>query len=184
MRHKYATPGLVLARAPLAEAGNVLTVLTPEFGVIRAVASGSRRSGAKLAPALQALRQSDLTLVRGKEGWRITGALLGTDYFATLAPDARAIVARVLGLLLRLVHDEHADAALYDCLQPFLIALPELTDKEAAETLVVLRLLGHLGLDAGQMPPDGYGAHALAYASEQHAELVRRINRGISAAHL
>ena len=41
MRHKYATPAVILARAPLAEAGMLATLLTSEFGLIRARAEGA-----------------------------------------------------------------------------------------------------------------------------------------------
>jgi DNA repair protein RecO (recombination protein O) len=183
MRHKYATEGMVLARTPLAEAGLLVTVLTPELGLIRARAEGARRSGAKLAHALQTLCESELMLVRGKEGWRLTGAVLAHDRFSTLSGEARTRVARVATLLLRLIHGERADPALHALFIEFVTALPACAadQSDAAESLVVLRLLHALGFDAGDTPPPGYGATALAYAADARTELIARINRGINA---
>jgi DNA repair protein RecO len=182
MRHKYATHGMVLARTPLSEAGLLVTVLTPELGLIRARAEGARRSGAKLAHALQTLNESDLMLVRGKEGWRLTGAVLAQDRFAALTRDARSRVARVASLLIRLVHGETADPALHTLFVEFVVALPSCTGEgDHAESLIVLRLLQALGFDAGEMPPSGYGTDALAYADTNRSALIARVNRGISA---
>jgi DNA repair protein RecO (recombination protein O) len=174
---------MVLSRTPLAEAGLLVTVLTPELGLIRARAEGARRSGAKLAHALQTLNESDLMLVRGKEGWRLTGAVLAQDRFAGLTRDARARVARVASLLMRLVHGETADPALHGLFVEFVVALPSCTKEEGdhVESLIVLRLLQTLGFDAGEMPPAGYGASAFAYAEAHRSALIARVNRGISA---
>ncbi|MDB5195475.1 MAG: repair protein RecO [Parcubacteria group bacterium] len=174
---------MVLARSPLAEAGLLVTVLTPELGLIRARAEGARRSGAKLAHALQTLNESDLMLVRGKEGWRLTGAVLSQDRFQALTRSARERVARVAALLMRLVQGETADPALHALFVEFVVALPACSKEEGdhAESLVVLRLLQALGFDAGAMPPAGYGNQALTHAQDARAELISRINRGISA---
>jgi DNA repair protein RecO (recombination protein O) len=186
MRHKYATPAVILARSPLAEAGMFATLLTSEFGLIRAAATGARRPGAKLAHALQTLDESDVSLVRGKDGWRLTGAVLAQDHFHALAPGGRKRAARIASLLLRLVHGESADAPLFGIFRDFLAALPPLADaaQDGAEVLAALRLLAALGLDSGAMPPAGYRADAIEDALAKRSEYVKRINRGISASGL
>ncbi len=186
MRHKYSTSGLVLARTPLAEAGMLVTLLTPEFGLIRARAEGVRRSGAKLAPALQVWDESDLMLVRGKDGWRITGAVLGENRFATLPRSARLRASRAAGLLLRLTHGDAADTASPRLFVEFLSSLPGCAEDEAdaAEILIALRMLAAFGVDAGPALPEGYEKDALAYALDHRVELIARINRGISASGL
>lgn len=186
MRHKYSVPGIVLARSPLSEAGLLITVLTSDLGLIRARAEGVRRSGAKLAPALQTLQESDLTLVRGREGWRVTGALLAEDRFGSLTQDARTRAARVSGLLQRMVQGEAGDPALHEVFMEFLSALTECTgeDADAAESLAVLRILSTLGVDAGELPPEGYGEEALLYVQNNRTALIARINRGITASSL
>lgn len=186
MRHKYSTQAVVLARNPLAEAGMLVTLLTPSLGLIRARAQGVRRSGAKLAHALQTLHASDIILVRGKEGWRLTGALLVEDCFSDLSHEARLRAGRVAGLLLRLVHGELAEPALYYYFYEFVRTLPLLSTEEqdSAESLVALRLLHALGSDAGALPPEGYTKEALEHALSGRKDLIVRINRGITTSGL
>ena len=55
----------------------LVTLLTPELGLVRARAEGVRRSGAKLAHALQTLHASDVILVRGKLRRRVWSGWCG-----------------------------------------------------------------------------------------------------------
>lgn len=186
MRHKYTTEALVLARYPLKEAGILATLLTREFGLIHARAEGLRRSGAKLAHALQTLRTSEVYLVRGKEGWRLTGAQLQDDCFANLTQEARTRAARVSGLLQRLLGKEIDDTYAYDLFYGYVEALRTLEPEhhDHAEALIALRLLNAFGVDAGELPPGGYTLEALMYATESRTGLIERINNGILASGL
>ncbi len=189
MRHKYETRGIVLFRSPLGEANVLLALLTADLGLVRARAQGLRRPGAKLAAALATFAESDLVLVRGKEEWRVAGAVLAENRFRGMraaAPRIRA--ARFSGLLLRLVAGEERDAALFPILYGFFDALstlpPELHD--AAEVLAALFMLRVLGLDGGDAPA-GAGAFtpgALAEVARERAAYVARVNRGIAASGL
>jgi DNA repair protein RecO (recombination protein O) len=189
MRHKYETAGIVLTRTPLGEANTLITVLTPGLGVIRARAQGLRKPGAKLAIGLTTLTESELVLVRGKEGWRVAGAVLSENWFERMQQrDARARAARVSGLLLRLVVGEAHDAVLFPVMQGLLEALATLPDElhEAAEFLAVLRVLAALGLDAGEIPGEThiFDAEALAAVVTNRNGYIERINNGIAASGL
>lgn len=189
MRHKYETQGIVLARSPLGEANTLVTVITPSLGLVRARAQGLRKPGAKLSAALVTLAESDLVLVRGKEGWRVAGAVLTENWSMRLHRDgSRARAARVSGLLLRLVAGEAHDAMLFSTMSGLLRALAELPEDrhEAAELLSVLRVLAVLGLDAGEIPGEAhvFDAEVLATVGERRADFVTRINHGIAASGL
>lgn len=189
MRHKYETRGIVLARAPLGEANALVTVLTSELGLVRARAQGVRRQGAKLAAALATFAESSLVLVRGKEGWRVAGAVLEESWLARIpGADARARAARVSGLLLRLVGGEAQDPCLFDIMRGFFEALGMLPaeEQEDAEALAALRVLAALGLDAGDIPGGAadFTPSVLAAARERRPDLIARINRGIAASGL
>src|ERR1700722_4910107 len=106
MRHKYTTTGIVLARTPIGEASAFITLLTPDLGLIRARAQSVRKPGAKLAAALQTFSESDVIVVRGKEGWRLSGAVLGRAWFSELSLPARLRAGRITSLILRLVHSD------------------------------------------------------------------------------
>ncbi len=183
MRHKYTTRAIVLARSPLAESASLVTLVTEEFGILRARAEGLRKPGAKLAHALQTLYECEVTLVRGKEGWRLSGALLEKSFLDALDAKGRARVGRINGLVLRLVHGESNDTFLFSILKRFLEALPGRSEEEqdAAECFAALRILASLGLDAGSIPDDN---EYEPLAPDARRELVTRINRGIAASGL
>ena len=183
MRHKYEMAALVLARTPLAESAALVTLLTEEFGIVRARAEGLRKPGAKLAHALQTLDRCTATLVRGKEAWRLSGAVLEESWFRKLSRAERLRAGRIAGLMLRLVHGEANDPALFILFAEFLETLPTLPEdaQDTAEIMTALRILAVLGLDTGVLPQEG--AYE-ALQPEARRELVMRVNRGIAASGL
>ncbi|MDE1966429.1 MAG: recombination protein O N-terminal domain-containing protein [Patescibacteria group bacterium] len=186
MRHKYQTEAIVLARYPVAEGSAHCVLLTPELGLIRVRAQGVRKSGAKLAAALATFAECDAIVLRGREGWRLSGAVLKENWFSRMNPSGRARAGRIAGLLLRLVQGESADPALYRTLADFFEALGRLPEEEhdAAETLAALRLVAALGLDAGALPAEGaYDSSALRALGER-GNVIARVNRGIAASGL
>jgi DNA repair protein RecO len=195
MRHKYSTPALVLARSPLSEASALITLLTAEEGLIRARAQGIRKPGAKMASSLQTLMESEVILLRGKEGWRLTGALRVKDWFAELERPARMRAGRINSLLLRLLSGESADPEIFSIVLEFLEALAQCSDEpeererqqDAAECLVALRILHILGVDAGDIPESNEGLFdplLLQSVVENRESYIVRINRGIAASGL
>lgn len=189
MRHKYETRGIVLSRTPSGEANAFVTLLTPTLGLVRARAQSVRRSGAKLSAALVTFAESDLVLVRGREGWRIVGAVLEESWFtkmAHIAPRRRA--SRVSGLLLRLVAGEAHDPELFPIMKGFFEALAGLPKDvhEAVEMLAALRTLAALGLDAGEIPGGSsvFAPESLSLIEAGRIGYVARINRGIAASGL
>lgn len=189
MRHKYETRGIVLSRAPLGETSAFVTLLTPSLGLVRARTQGVRRSGAKLAPALATFAESSLMLVRGREGWRIAGAVLEETWFTRMQrATSRSRAARVTGLLLRLVAGEAHDSRLFLITAGFFEALSELPQDmhEAAEVLAALRILAALGLDAGDIPGEAsvFTPPLLAAVAEKRTNYIIRINHGITASGL
>lgn len=189
MRHKYETQGIVLARTPLGEANALITLITPGLGLVRARAQGLRKPGAKLAHALTTLAESELVLVRGKEGWRVAGAVLAENWFVRMfARDTRVRATRVSGLLLRLVAGEAHDSELFPIMKGFFGALTTLSEEqqEAAELLAVLRMLRTLGLDTGDIPGEVslFTPDLLATVVTNRTDYVARINHGILASGL
>ncbi len=183
MRHKYETRGIVLARAPVGEANTLLTLLTPELGLVRVRAQGLRRSGAKLAAALVTFAESDIVLVKGKEFWRLAGAVLVENRGREMTRAARERAARVVGLLLRLVVGESHDPKLYALVTEFMQALATLPEEryDAVEVLAALSILRILGLDAGDLPEgaERFSPELLAEVTHDRATLIARINQGI-----
>ncbi|CAN5680303.1 hypothetical protein BH11PAT2_BH11PAT2_07740 [soil metagenome] len=188
MRHKYSARALVLSRTLIGEASVSVSLLTEDFGIIRARSQGARKPGAKMAPALQTLSVADVTLIRGKDGWRTAGAILEENWARQLPKNARARAVRVTELAQRLVQGERADPELFSILLAFVRILATLneTEQEAAEMIAAVRVLHVLGLDAGGTfgAPDEYSTEQLAKATESRTELITRINHGIASSGL
>lgn len=189
MRYKYETRGIVLSRTPAGEANAFIALLTPGLGLVYARAQGIRRPGAKLAAALTTFAESNVMLVRGKDGWRVVGAVLEMNWFMKMSHIApRRKAARVSGLLVRLVAGEVHDPGLFQIMRGFFEALSVLPSDthEAAETLAALRALSALGLDTGEIPgePSSFAAPLLASVAAERTNYIARINRGIAASGL
>jgi DNA repair protein RecO len=188
MRHKYRTAALVIGRVPHGEANLTATLLTRDFGVIFARAQGARKPGAKMAAGLQTLTHTEVTLLRGKDGWRLAGTILLDDYPHLLPGTARTRAARVFSLIDRLVRGESPDPRLYELAHAYSEALVLASDDaaETAEALAALRALGLLGLDAGESlgATTDFSPEAIERAAADRTELIARINRGIAASGL
>ncbi len=149
--HIYTTPAIVLESLPGREADRRYTIFTSEFGVIRATATGVRRGESKLRYALQEFSALSVSLVRGRDIWRVTNASAGENIFwrERANKPAMEMVARVFRLIIRLVPGEEKTEALYNEVASALRFLGE--HQLSAESLplfeqiVVLRMLYHLG---------------------------------------
>lgn len=189
MRHKYETRAIVLSRSPVGEASAFVAVLTPDVGLVRTLSQGVRKSGAKLAHALITFSESDVVLVRGKDGWRLAGAVLAENWFARLGEaSSRARAGRICNLVLRLVAGEAHEQRLFPITREFFEALSTLPVEvhEAVEILAALRILAALGLDAGEIPNGGstFAPTMLAEILRDRTNYIARINHGIEASGL
>ena len=187
MRHRYETRGIVLSRVPSGESSALVTILTPELGLIRALVSGIRAQGAKLAPALVTLAESSFILVRGKDSWRVAGAVCGENWCEELSPAARVRAARISGLLIRLVAGEAEDRELFPVVRSVFEALKSTHESshEDIETLGALRILSALGLDeSSALEGHALTEQVLAEVHASRASYITRINRGITASGL
>ncbi|MBI2025606.1 recombination protein O N-terminal domain-containing protein [Candidatus Kaiserbacteria bacterium] len=189
MRHKYETRGIVLSRSPVGEASAFVTILTPDLGLVRSLSQGVRKSGAKLAHSLATFSESDVVLVRGKDGWRLAGAVLAENWFAKFGRvDVRERAGRICNLLLRLVAGEASDRELFSVIRGFFYALTALEDDthEAAEILAALRILAVLGFDEGGIrgDPSDFTRPLLAEVLENRIGYIARVNNDLAASDL
>jgi hypothetical protein len=87
MYHKHTTFAFVLNVSPSGEKNHFITLFTREFGMIRAKAQSVRVADSKLRYALQEFSYIEVSLVKGKEIWRITNALpVYNVYFELMSP--------------------------------------------------------------------------------------------------
>ncbi len=187
MRHRYETQGIVLSRVPSGESSALVTILTPELGLIRALVQGIRAEGAKLAPALVTLAESSFILVRGKDGWRVAGATIHQNWFLLMTPVARGRMARISGLLLRLVAGEAEDRELFPIARGLVEAFTKEQEEihEEIEVLGALKILSALGFDQGGVHSGPvFSRELLTEARSSREQYISRINRGITVSGL
>lgn len=189
MRHKYETRCIVLSRSPLGEANAFVTLLTPDLGLVRAQAQGIRKPGAKLAAAFTTFAESDVVLVRGKDSWRVAGAVLVGNWSRQMSlAETRSRAVRISGLLLRLVAGEAYDPELFAIIREFFQALASFPEEmnESAEILAALRILAALGFDKGGIPEykSAFTQLSLNEILKNRTSYISRINHGIEASGL
>lgn len=161
--HIYTTHALILSAKPLREADRVYSVLTRDLGLVKATALGVRKEGSKLRGALEPISLARVSLVRGKEYWRITSA----ESIKVIEPKPE--ILRPLLLLEKLVQGEAHHPELFDAIEK-IFAQP--SKSEDFETRFVAEMLFHLGyLKESDLALSG-------------KELVRAINSGLQSSHL
>ena len=133
------------------ENGKIFSLFCRELGLIKAHAQGVRKSNSKLRSHLADFSLNKVSLVRGKNFWRLTGATSEKNYHQSFrdAPLKLKTAANVVRLLERLLHGEEKNEKLFDLVKNGLDFLAELPMEQgnvlALETALVLRILHRLG---------------------------------------
>lgn len=139
MHHIYTTPAFVIHSSPHGEAGKFLLLFTRDFGIIGATAQGIRLGTSKLRYHMQDFNFSNVSVVRGKEVWRVTGA-----HELEHAPST-AVHLKILKLLKRLLQGEDKNEKLFEIIESLYNSEIKEDDFEYVECLTVLRILNSLG---------------------------------------
>ncbi|HZS43153.1 MAG TPA: recombination protein O N-terminal domain-containing protein [Candidatus Paceibacterota bacterium] len=153
--HIYQTDGFILGSSNSGEANRYFNILTRDLGKIDATAQGVRLIESKLRYSLQDYSLSHLSLVRGKDVWRITSASKLNNLYEELGREQFNVFARVFSLLRRLLAGEEKNEELFQILRAAtLFAGKErgrflsnelLSNFEAILVLRILNSLGYLG---------------------------------------
>ena len=197
MAHRiYTTEGFVIGSTDVGEANRYLHIFTKDLGLIRAVARSVREEKSKLRYSLQDYSYARLSLVRGKDIWRVTGAgALYNMYY--LFQDERGklvLLAHIGSLLRRLLQGEEKNEALYHVLLGGVsfLAREKLGAKEIrnVECILVFRILYTLGYVSKESMLGEYllspelDRNLLQDASPHRRRIVSIINESLEASHL
>lgn len=190
MYQKYNTEALVLMSRESGENDRVVTLLTKDFGLVHARAGAVRVEKSKMRYALQHYTHANISLVKGKRGWRVAGATA----LRIAAGDMRGIAAfaRVASLVLRLVHGEEKNDYLFAALGEAHGALmQEKCDAFGTIELVcVARLLYALGyisneaLSTALFTHTAYTGESLLEAEALKEKLLFSVNKAIAETQL
>lgn len=154
----YTTDVLVIGSVERASADRVLVLFTRDAGLVHARAVSVRQEKSKLRYALQEFSRARVSLVRGKQGWRVIGAEQSDNlYFSNENRHLRSVLLKVIRLVRRLVRGEEAHPELFDTVIDGITTLATL-DADVlprAERVLMLRIVSSLGYVA---PRRGYEA--------------------------
>ena len=143
----YRCEGLTLRKASIGEADLVVTVFTAEYGKVRAVAKGARRSTSKLVGHVEPLTLSRMSIARGRELDIISQAEV-TDGFGRLKDDLTSVARGlyVAELLDGFGPEGSPSLGLFRLAINVLRALPDASDPEAALRYFEFHLLRLTGM--------------------------------------
>lgn len=192
--HLYTTDAFVLRSIETGEANRTLDLFTKELGLVRVVGRSLRQGKSKLRFGLQPLSFAHVTLVRGKDVWRLTGSLPELSLTSLLRHEKKKLYlsARAGSLLARLVQGEEKNEALYDTVSEGLRFLARESFEEGElqnmECALVLQILYHLGYVGG----DDFNSFLLSPLSKDiitsltpiRSSAIVAINRSLKETHL
>lgn len=183
----YRTRAIVLRSYPYREADRTFALYTEDFGLIYVRAQGVRHERSRLRYALCNLSFAKIALVRGKAGWRLTGAV--ADSGAPRERSALLAQARIASLISRLVGGEEANQYLFDTIIGARDLLMAGGDPELIEIVSVSRILHTLGYVApesvdGNIFQPIYEISTLESARTTVPRLVARINKALAETQL
>lgn len=154
MHHIYKTRAIVLSSQNFKESDKQLSLLTDDHGFMRVIAQGTRKMESKLRPSIQDFSISDVAVVSGRAGWRLTNAKI----IFSVKDEIKniklfKIIARSLKLIERLVIDESDDQIFGDVLgfvnfsiknQNKILHKEQLDNIESIFVAKILKKLGYL----------------------------------------
>lgn len=193
--HVYTTKALILRGASYGEADKQYLLFTQDLGLIFASAKSVRLVTSKLNPALQDFSFSTVSLVRGKQSWKITNALCEESVY-DLFRDKKVVLtmlARVASLLVKIVAGEEKNETLFltftsavDFLRTNMFTTENLS---TIESILVLRILHNLGYVASRdeysvVLGSAWNNEVLENASVLKISMIRDINRALKESHL
>lgn len=184
----YRTDAIVLKSYPYREADRTLVLYTEDFGLLYAHAQGIRHERSKLRYALTDLSRAQVALVRGKAGWRVTGAV--SKALPAGGKPALLSLARIAALTTRLIQGEDRNGYLFSTLTTAHELLAKGEETELIEVVSVSRMLHALGyiapdaVDEMLFKDHAYEPAALDTTRAELPRLLRRINETLAVTQL
>jgi recombinational DNA repair protein (RecF pathway) len=150
----YITEAIVCGSNNSHTADRSFLLFTRDAGMIHAYAKSVREERSKQRYALQECSHIRATLVRGKSGWKITGAEpIQNLYMLATTREARAFLRNALLLLRRVIHGETPHADIFD--DVIVVFRNTGNFDPRLECVLLLRILNVLGYVA---PKESYRA--------------------------
>lgn len=191
---KYHTKALFLGSYSFGEDSRMGVLFTEHFGLLKVVCQGSRRNSSKLNFHLGVPSRCEVTLVRGKEYWRLVGASEGELYWKTFENERKKLEAlsRLFSFLPRFIHGEGSGSVIYPLLGEFASSLKH--TKESNIILLEGLALGRILRELGYFPEskelaflfieNSFSENLIREAGGKKKLLFTAINTAIQESHL
>lgn len=190
MHHKYSTEAFILKSFHHKDADKVFILFTEAFGLIRASAQGVRLLKSKLRYHLTDFSCLRITLVRGRDYWRIVGAerLVDFPHSKIKNPEVLDFYGRIFSLILRLVHGEEKNDELFIALKGSLLEAHKNQSKglECLSVARIMRCLGYLKTAGFEklFENHDYDEKVIYLAESMHEKIIMEINKSLNETHL
>ncbi len=113
-RRIYVTDAIVLSRFDFSEADRILTLITPEYGKLKAIAKGIRRQKSRIGGSLEPFAELRVQLARGRTFDVVTQVVVGHAWLRLRDSLESAATAWYLAELAdRSLEERHAAQPLY-----------------------------------------------------------------------
>ncbi len=193
MYHIYSTEGIILRREPQGEADLLLYVLTEKFGLIVAYVRSARVMKSKLRSSLQEYELAQVSLIKAKNGWKVTNVKAKENYFFENSKAAQKILSQISNFLLRTITGELPHPKIFETVKTGFDFLKQTNENNLTnlEALMMLRILHELGYVANLPETDQFFKNMedwneglLESVNKSKKNIVQIINKAIKESHL
>ena len=202
MYNIYNTEGIILGSGDIGEANKFITIFSEQYGLISATAQSVRLIKSKLKHGLQKFMVANISLVRGKEVWRITNVEYKQNLYYEFRGDKDKLktLISILVLIKKLLAGEKYNERLYKIIRRSISFLKknELSKEEISdfENIVCIRVLHNLGyFDENKkvkgeevyreiIATSSWNKQFLKEIRDFNGEIIKDINEALSATHL
>jgi len=142
----YQTEAIIIKRIKLGEADRILTLFTPDYGKLKAVAKGTRRTKSKMGGHVELLTHSSLLLARGRNLDIVTQAQTINSFMALKENLKRMSCGLYISELVDSFTEEHIENRdIFSLFLDTLHHLSEAKNNDIALRYFELRLLDYSG---------------------------------------
>ncbi|MDJ0729837.1 MAG: DNA repair protein RecO [Crocosphaera sp.] len=132
MSRTYQTTGIILKGMPFQEADRLVTLLSPDYGLIRAIVPGARKQKSRLRGRCELFVINELLIAKGRSLDKITQANTLESYPGLSKDLGKLASAQYLAeLVLNLALDDQPQIELYELLNEHLRRLEKMSTAES-----------------------------------------------------
>jgi recombinational DNA repair protein (RecF pathway) len=186
---KYTTDSFVIASKEHGEADRIFKLYTKDFGMIFAIAKGVRHLKSKLKPHLGVGERVKISLVKGKEFWRLVEAVKYDE--DNIPIQSKKHFAKIIAVISRLVQGEEKNLGVYETLVKLNKSLFSLQNGclEGLELIASTKVLSSLGYSPREelfktICESSFCEEDAIRALGEKSKIIPMVNNALSHSHL